>query len=79
MLNFYENYVKIKKKEPSRKKAKKNRFCGKKQNKVYFIEIGTIQNVIIYVRINFLSHSHQKKHLLQNPSPTNNAYTTRIL
>jgi len=41
MLNVRENYVKIKKKGLNGKKAIKGTYCGKKQNKVYFIEIKT--------------------------------------
>lgn len=40
------------------KKAKKARFAGKSKNKqikVYIIEIKMIQNVFIYIRINFLT------------------------
>lgn len=46
-----------------------NRFRGKKtKKKVYLIEIRTIQKYL-NIRVIFLSHSTQKKHLLQNPKP----------
>lgn len=61
MLNFHENYVRIKKTESNVEKRKK-------QNKVYYTEIRTIQ-IVLSTRNIFLSHSHQKKYLLQNPSP----------
>jgi len=38
MLNIFENYV---------IKIRKNDQIGKNQNKVYFIEISTIQNIFI--------------------------------
>lgn len=43
---------------------------GKKQNKVYFVKIKTIQSIFTYNNY-FPSHFHQKKHLLQSPSPAN--------
>jgi len=39
---------KSRKKNQIGEKAIKIRFCGKKQNKVYFIKIGTIQNIFMY-------------------------------
>lgn len=60
--NCHGNYVQIK---------KNNQMEGeKKQNTVYFVEIGTVQNVFKYLKAIFLSRSRQKERLLRNPSPS---------